>query len=457
MTLGAARHTPGPRLHLGLFWRTFILLSVLVSGSTLAWMQTFRTQEFEPSITRNAQQIASVVNLTRTALRHSDAIARVALLKSLADEEDVVITTREPGDKYVPFGDTAIESRLSQILMARLGKATVLASEVNGDPGIWVGFKVERDSYWLQMDPERLKPMGGKSWLQWMILTGFFSLLGSAVIAGLINRPLKRLSQAFTRMRDGDMQGPELDEQVRVDEIREVNLGFNSMVRKLQQAEQERTLMLAGISHDLRTPLARLRLETELSVADTEARELMSADIAQMDQIISKFMDYARPDQTPTQAVVLAGLVSRSIAPFKSNKNMRITLSVPEDLVVLADEIELSRVFDNLLENARRYGQSPHDGITRLHISAQALDPQVVRITLTDQGAGVSPDALAQLTQPFFRADSARTSALGSGLGLSIVERSLQRMGGRLVFSSPEAGGLQVSLELPLATDQAIA
>lgn len=448
MNAGATRKPQGPRLHLGLFWRTFILLSVLVFGSTLAWMQTFRTQEFEPSIKRNAQQIASVVNLTRTALRHSDAIARVTLLKSLADEEDVVITTREPGDKYVPFGEAAIELRLSQVLKARLGKATVLASEVNGAPGIWVGFKIERDSYWLQMDPERLQPIGGKSWLQWMILTGFLSMLGAAVIAGLINRPLKRLSQAFARMRDGDMQGPELDEQARVDEIREVNLGFNNMARKLQQAEQERTLMLAGISHDLRTPLARLRLETELSVGDPEARELMSADITQMDQIISKFMDYARPGQTPAQAVVLAGLVSRSIAPFRNNRNMLITVSVPEDLEVLADEIELGRVFDNLLENARRYGQSPADGISRVHIAAQALSQKTVRMTLTDQGVGVSPESLAQLTQPFFRADSARTSALGSGLGLSIVERSIARMGGQLQFSTPASGGLQASIVL---------
>ena len=302
------------------------------------------------------------------------------------------------------------------------------------------------------MDPDRLQPLGGKSWLQWMLLTAMLSLLGSALIAGLINRPLKQLSQAFARMRDGDMQGPELDEQVRVDEIREVNQGFNSMVHKLQQAEQERSLMLAGISHDLRTPLARLRLEAELSVADPEARELMSADISQMDQIIGKFMDYARPGETPLQAVALAGLLSRSIAPFRNNKSMRIELNIPEDLLVQADEIELGRVFDNLLENARRYGQSQLDGITRVHIQAEALDSQRVRITLRDEGVGVSPIALPQLTQPFFRADSARTAALGSGLGLSIVERSIERMGGQLMFSTPSEGGLQASIVLRQAT-----
>jgi two-component system osmolarity sensor histidine kinase EnvZ len=131
---------------------------------------------------------------------------------------------------------------------------------------------------------------------------------------------------------------------------------------------------------------------------------------------------------------------------------MRIELNIPEDLLVQADEIELGRVFDNLLENARRYGQSQLDGITRVHIQAEALDSQRVRITLRDEGVGVSPIALPQLTQPFFRADSARTAALGSGLGLSIVERSIERMGGQLMFSTPSEGGLQASIVLRQTT-----
>ncbi len=154
-----------PRLKLSLFWRTFVLLAMLIVFSSLTWLQLFRTQEYEPRILRNAHQIATVVNLTRTALAHADAIARVSLLKALADEEDVSIQTREPGDRITPFGESTMEKHLVKEMVKRLGEGTVIASSVNDQTGLWVGFAIESDSYWLQMDPERLRPLGGTAWL----------------------------------------------------------------------------------------------------------------------------------------------------------------------------------------------------------------------------------------------------------------------------------------------------
>jgi two-component system osmolarity sensor histidine kinase EnvZ len=146
----------------------------------------FRTQEYEPRTLRNAHQIATVVNLTRTALMHTDAIARVSLLKTLADEEDVSILIREPGDRIVPFGNTGLENRLVQEMVERLGPGTLIASSVNDASGLWVGFEIERDSYWLQMDAERLQPLGGTAWLNWLGVTLALSLAGAAMVAGLM-------------------------------------------------------------------------------------------------------------------------------------------------------------------------------------------------------------------------------------------------------------------------------
>ena len=120
-------------------------------------------------------------------------------------------------------------------------------------------------------------------------------------IARLINRPLQQLSFAASRIRDGDLDS-RLDENTLTSEIREVNRGFNRMARELARVEEDRAVMLAGISHDLRTPLARLRLETEMSVADEEAKRNMALDIDQLDAIIDKFMDYARPGETQLHA-----------------------------------------------------------------------------------------------------------------------------------------------------------
>ena len=434
-------HDAQPRHGLSLFWRTFILLGLLVLCSTAAWLQLFRTQEYEPRILRNAHQIATVVNLTRSALIHSDEIARLALLKDLDDEEDVKLVIREPGDQVRPFGESALETRLAAALVERLGPGTVVASSVNHEAGLWVGFQIERDSYWLQMDPERLRPMDNSTWMVWLGLAMTLSMTGAAWIAGLINQPLKMLSLAASQLREGQFPTQALDEQVGTHEIREVNVGFNRMAERLAKVEQERRLMLAGISHDLRTPLARLRLETELSVPDPAAQEAMAADIAQLDDIIDKFLDYARPDHTELTPVLLSAVVSRCITPFKSQPRMKIDVRLPEDLQVLADPVELGRVISNLLENARRYGQSTSDGITRVTIEAAQQD-ETVLLRLNDQGPGVSEQALQHLTEPFFRGDEARTFATGSGLGLAIVERAVQRMGGTFAVLNHSGGGL---------------
>jgi len=437
---------PARKLKLSLFWRTFILLALLILFSSFAWLQMFRTQEYEPRILRNAHQIATVVNLTKTALVHTDAIARVSLLKTLADEEDVSIQIREPRDQIQAFGSSALERQLVKEMVKRLGPDTLIASQVNQVDGLWIGFKIELDSYWLQMDPERLRPLGGSAWLAWLGLTLALSLGGAALMAGLINRPLKRLSLAASQVREGHFNTANLDEDAATSEIREVNIGFNRMAERLAKIEQERAVMLAGISHDLRTPLARLRLETELSVADLETRDLMAADIAQLDAIIDKFLAYARPEPTNLGPVLLSGVISRSIAPWRHDPRLQISVDVAEDLHIHAEPVELVRVLSNLLENARRYGQSPIDGITRVEIVARVHEGWVL-LRVRDQGPGVSEDALKNLTQPFFRGDSARTNATGSGLGLAIVEKSVQRMGGTFSVFNNSAGGLMALMK----------
>jgi two-component system osmolarity sensor histidine kinase EnvZ len=387
-----------------------------------------------------------VVNLTKTALKNSDEIARLSLIKMLADEEDVRIELREPTDRIVAFTDSGMDSRLVDEMVKRLGPGTTVASSVNDEEGLWIGFAIARDSYWLQMDPSRLKPLGGSAWLIWLSFTTALSLVGAAIMAGLINRPLKRLSYAASRVREGHFHGAPLDEGAATSEIREVNIGFNRMAERLAKIEAERALMLAGISHDLRTPLARLRLETELSVSDPQTRELMVADIEQLDDIIDKFLDYARPEPTDLGPVLLSGVISRCITPWRNNARLQITVDVGEDLQVQAEPVELGRVLSNLLENARRYGQSPADGITRVEIVARVHDGWVL-LRVRDQGPGVSDETLKNLTQPFFRGDAARTAATGSGLGLAIVERSVQRMGGTFSVFNNSAGGLMALMK----------
>lgn len=440
---------PRKQVALSLFWRTFFFLAILLASGVFAWVQTFRALELEPNAIEAAHRIAALVSLSRIALGSVDNINRVTLIKSMSTPESVKLTPREPTDKWTPYETDRFTNLIGQALRLELGPGTVVAGDVNGVPGLWVGFTIEPDTYWIQADSKRMATMSWQTFGVWVGIALLATVLGSAAVARLINRPLRELSFAASRIREGEFDS-RLDENTMTSEIRQVNMGFNRMARELAKVEEDRAVMLAGISHDLRTPLARLRLEAEMSVQDEEAKSNIAQDIDQLDAIIDKFMDYARPGDVMLVPVHLSSLVDREMAAFRNTSQIRITSRVAIDTQVMADEIELGRVFQNLFENARRYGRSVDTGIARVEVSYARTGPWVV-INVRDHGQGVDPAKLKQLTTPFFRGDAARTAATGAGLGLAIVEKAVQRMGGQFDLDNADGGGLVAHVRLKRA------
>ena len=458
---------------ISLFWRTFVLLVMLILASSIVWFFSFRTLESQSRAVISARQISSAVNLTRSSLVHADAIYRTALIKNISDQEGLHIRPREPDDKVIPYEFGPYRKLLQSELQQRLGSDTVISDNVNGTPGLWVSFAIQGDKYWLQTELVRIEPVNSQAWLSWVAIAIGISLVGAALIAGLLNQPLKQLSIAVNHVRLGNFGKVKLHENMLTTEIQDLNRGFNQMTAQLSKIETDRTVMLAGISHDLRTPLARLRLETELSVSDSGARFEMSQDIEQINSILGKFLDYARPHVVELQIVSLYSVVSATVNAMNNSAkvSMDIVASyfVPEDLQVMADPVELSRVLNNLLENARRYGKSsiypenlhehahllplidnetPEEGawqptrifdepleIAQVHIDARIEGDWVV-LAIKDQGNGVAPDVLNQLNVPFFRANEARSNTTGTGLGLAIVEKAVQGMQGKVKLSN---------------------
>ena len=467
-------------LQISLFWRTFVLLVLLILASSLVWYISFKALEYESRAQLAARQISSAVNLTRSSLVHADAIYRTALIKSISDQEGLYIRPREPDDKISTYAVDSYRQLLELELRKRLGADTIVSDRVNGTPGLWISFAIQGDPYWLQTDMVRIEPVNSEAWLYWVALAIAMSLIGSLVIGGLLNRPLKHLSQATNHVRLGNFERVKLNENVFTTEIHQVNRGFNKMTAQLSKVESDRIVMLAGISHDLRTPLARLRLETELSVSDSDARFEMSQDIEQINAILGKFLDYARPHASKLQVVNLAHVVAAAAHSInvsaKDAQDIVVSHHIAADLQVMADSVELQRVLINLFENARRYGKSiiypanmlslahktpmteapaysehsysEHDEAwspTRLfeeplEVARVDIDARIqgdwVLLTVRDHGAGVSPDVLNQLNVPFFRANEARSNVTGTGLGLAIVEKAVQGMQGKLSLSN---------------------
>lgn len=433
---------------IALFWRTLSLLSALLLACIALWLQVFISLEMAPRALSDARQLASLVNLSRAGLQASDPIGRLLLIKTLADEEGLRISIRQTQDRYQTLREGLWDGRIVQSLRQQLGPQTVVAAAVNGVPGLWIGFDIEGDAYWLHTDRARLVPGRAGTWLLWLLTAGTLSLLGSVVITRIINRPLHELANASAAMQRGQADQVHLDESAATREIREVNVAFNRMTEQTARIEQERKLLLAGISHDLRTPLARLRLEAEMSVPDARVREHMVADMAQMEGIITRFLAQSAPEMARLQAVELEPLVHQACFALSDDPQVRIHQHMEPGLRVLADPVELLRALTNLLENARLHGRST-DGISHIQIRAHATAAWVL-LDLSDRGPGVADDQLHQLTRPYFRARPPASDAgpAGSGLGLAIVEGAMLRMGGGLSLSRVQPSGLRASLRL---------
>ena len=432
----------------GLFWRTFALIALLIAVSIAAWFQSFRVIEREPRAQRVALQLVAVVKLTRTALLYSDPDLRRALLQDLESNEGVRVYPRETTDKYRLQPDESLNRLIERDVRGRLGNDTVIAQSVNDIPGVWISFKIDDDDYWVALDRDQLDTVTGLQWAGWGIFALALSLFGAAFITSLVNRPFARLALAARRVGSG--QSPEPLPERGMGVAAETNRSFNQMVQDLEQLDADRALMLAGISHDLRTPLARLRLETEMSPSDEATKLAMVDDIEQMDMIIGRFLDYARPMQRMAEAVDLSLIGGEMAARFYAEDGVLMKTDLAQGAVIEGDPTDVRRVIGNLLENARKYGRSAADDIARVTLQTRVSHGRV-ELSVTDEGRGIPEDQVALITRPFYRVDTARTQANGTGLGMAIVQRLVTRQRGtlRLRNRTPQAG-FEVTLDFPV-------
>jgi two-component system osmolarity sensor histidine kinase EnvZ len=433
----------------GLYWRTFFLLAFLIAASMAAWVVSIRIVERTPRADQIAAQVVSIVTITRSALLHSAPASRRELLFDLASNEGIRVYPREDNDKVTPPDDTTLMPLIQSTVRSRLGIETRFAGTVNDIPGFWISFTIDDDDYWLMLDRERIERASGRQWLGWAAITLLLSLLGAAFISRLINLPLARLTQAARAIGRGQLPEP-LPERGPT-EIREANGSFNQMVVDLNRVESDRTLILAGISHDLRTPISRMLLEVEMAKLADDARRGMQSDLAQMDAIIGQFLDYARPAGSELQQPVdLSGLVADVAREAARLPDVQVFSDVTSGIAVNGSAIDLRRVVNNLIENARRYGRTP--GSSRADIDIRCWrDGDRAVLEVGDHGSGVPEEALDQLLRPFTRLDSARSQANGAGHGLAIVERVVQRHGAALRLSNRTDGGLVARITFTIA------
>jgi two-component system, OmpR family, osmolarity sensor histidine kinase EnvZ len=424
-----------------LLWRTFILLAALVLATTVASFEIFRNYEIEPRARQISQNLVSIVNITRTALINSRPELRRELLSELAEREGIQVYTVEPGERLAPPADRPVLNLALELARQQLGESTRFAGERDGKPGLWLSFHIDDDEYWLRIPRERVERQFALRWLGWGALALALSLLAAYVIVSRLNRPLRALARAAGAIGQG--RTPEPIAESGPEEIRTLSHAFNQMSRDLARLDDDRALILAGVSHDLRTPLSRLRLGLEMSGAEPQLKEGMTADIEEMDRIINQFLDFARTDGG--EALRRADLAS--IAAEVAEHYRRHGRSVATDLERVPElplqTMAMRRVVLNLVDNALRYGGG------EVGIGVRTEDSVVV-LDVTDRGPGIPPSEVERLKQPFTRLEVARSDKGGAGLGLAIVERVVKAHRGRLDLLPREGGGLIAEVRLPI-------
>lgn len=427
-----------------LLWRTVMLLALLIIISQLTWFFMVRWLEREPRAQQIAQQAASVVQLTRTALIAVQPAKRRFFLMELHQQEGIRIYPAFPGESAGLQPQRPFFKLVQQHIKQRLGADTQVSFGRRGVTGLWVSFKIEDDEYWVAMPRVQVARVIPLQWFMWGILSLMLALIGAWFIASRINRPVQALAKAAARIGLGEQADP-LPEQGPA-ELRTLTRSFNQMNADLLRLHQARTVMLAGVSHDLRTPLTRLRLAVEMlqGKIDAATQSGMVQDIEDMDAIVGQFLAFARGlESEPLETVDLNQLIEATCARYaRSGKSIATTLGSLPTLALRP--LAMQRLLSNLLDNAFNHGgtevaiQTAHSGNT-------------VTLSVLDRGPGIPAHAVDAALQPFSRLNSARSGQSGAGLGLAIVEHIAHMHGGKLELLARPGGGLEARITLPAA------
>lgn len=270
----------------------------------------------------------------------------------------------------------------------------------------------------------------------------FGAVLGlSVVVVRRMTRPLRNLAQAADRL-GRDVAAPPLDERG-PDEVRRAAHAFNDMQARLRRFVEDRTQMLAAISHDLRTPITLLRLRAEF-IDDDEERDKTLATLTEMEEMIRETLAFAREDATaePTQRVDIGALV-QSLCDDLAEAGQPVACPDLPACVAPCRPLALRRAVGNLIQNAVRYGG-------RAQVSMEDQDAAAL-IHVDDEGPGIPADRMEQVFRPFYRLEASRDRTTGGvGLGLSIVAGVAHAHGGEVRLANRPGGGLRATLRLPL-------
>ena len=414
------------------------VLAASILGALIVSLVLIAGLVLRPQIERSAADTAQMIRSLELSFRQMDPFQQIHFAEALraTDLPDVLVAETAPDDANMQRSWHS--TYFLRVLSERHG---IPASDVlvDGEGRVWARMVTADQPYWLSLRAlPATDPVAGL--LVASMIALLCALVGGIALQRRIALPLKRLEDAVGRM--SNPSDPYDSDIARPQEIAAVSRALTAMSERLQAAEADRALMLAGVSHDLRTPLTKLRLTLAmLKDADPELVAGAERNVVRIEGILGQFLDFARGfEAEETRAVPLRSLLQLAIE--SSSEPGVVCVDVPAEVMIRVKEAALLRALENLLSNALRYGKPP------VELCARTVGGDL-EIDVRDAGRGVSAKEARDLMRPFARGNAARAGE-GSGLGLAIVDQVAKAHGGDVEFEQGSAS-FTASLRLPRA------
>lgn len=425
-----------PRSTFGRIALMLALLLLVYQVISYAWVTHY---VIRPQVNQTMYLIASEVKMVKQQLAsHNNLQPVVSSLDSDLRNAGLRLIDSSSGEPAA-LQQATFYTSLTNSLISHLNMPTEVRLEESDALYAWIKMP-EEDYLWLRVPLAKTGASFPAPQLVFLMSITFLSLIGGWWVARSISRPLKRLEFAAREVGRGDIPGDL--KVVGTHELKAVTQSFNQMARDVQRLDEDRTLLLAGISHDLRTPLTRIRLASEfITDQEAELREGIIRDTEDMDLIINQFIGFVRDGRDESEEYEDINELLRIVTEPLEKLPIKITLDLSDLPEYSFKPLAMKRLLTNLVQNAKRYGGNS------IHVISE-YDDEFIRIKIQDKGPGIKESDIKELFQPFKRGDAAR-GGQGTGLGLAIVQRIASLHEGSIeLFNRPE-GGLEACLTLP--------
>ncbi len=421
------------------FGQTILLIGVLLLINQAVSLVSIMVYIVQPSSHQVDQLLAKQVRVVFIDVK--EPILSPAMAVAFQRETGIGVYTEE-GAMPLGLEDAVYYEFKSQVMSELLGGPAEVRISQGDEYLFWIR-PPQAPNYWVRIPLTGLEEANYTPLIIVLMILGGLSVIGGWLFVRQLNRPLRALQSAAHDVGKGDFPEPLLERGTT--EIVAVTQAFNHMSKGIKQLEDDRNLLMAGISHDLRTPLTRIRLATEMmSTQDEFLKEGIDGDIDDMNTIIDQFIDYIRHDSKDKAELEDLNVLLGEEVNAEGVSGREISFNAQEIPKVPLRYVAMKRVVANLLQNAIRYS----DGNISVE-SGQEASGRFIYFTVSDSGPGIPEADIERLFQPFTQGDKARGTE-GSGLGLAIIKRIVDTHGGRILLKNRDEGGLIAKVLLPV-------